>query len=124
MAPKDATAFLDAVKNRRTIYTLSNEPVVSDKRIKEIVEVALDNVPSSFNAQSTRLVVLLKKEHEKLWDLTSEILKPIVPTDMWEFTEGKMKAFRAAYGTVSLFPSLSLSPHLLESLSGFASRNI
>lgn len=68
--------FLEAVKKRRTIYKLTNDSVIPDADIKQIIETTALNVPSSFNCQSSRLLVLVKDQHEKLWDIASEVLKP------------------------------------------------
>ena len=57
--------FLDAVKDRRTIYQLNKQAPKSDKEIVDIVNQVVLHVPSSFNSQSTRVVVLLNQEHEK-----------------------------------------------------------
>ncbi|KAH9833494.1 Nitroreductase-like protein [Rhodofomes roseus] len=98
-----ATTFLEAIKKRRTYYALSNKSTVSDARIEEIVKEIVLHVPSSFNSQSSRVVVLFKAEHEKLWDITSEVLKPIVPEQQWATTEKKLASFKAGYGTVLFF---------------------
>lgn len=92
--------FEEAVQNRRSIYPLNNTSPISDERIKDIVRLAIENVPSSFNSQSTRLVVLLKEEHNKFWDIVAEALKAIVPGDDWPKTEKRIAGFRAAYGSV------------------------
>lgn len=92
--------FLDAIKERRTIYALNKEAPISDKQIVDLAEKALLHVPSSFNSQSTRLVVLLNKDHEQFWDYLLEILKPLTPEDMFPKTAEKIKGFRNAYGSV------------------------
>jgi len=94
-------SFIDAVKDRRSIYQLNKEAPVSDKKIVELVETLVKHVPSSFNSQSTRLVVLLNKDHDQFWDFVSETLKPMVPEAQWSTTEQKLGGFQAAYGTVS-----------------------
>ncbi|KAK4990162.1 putative nitroreductase [Elasticomyces elasticus] len=96
-------SFLDAVKNRRTIYALNKQPPISDDRVEELVKISVHDVPSSFNSQSARLVVLLKKEHETFWDFTAEILKAMVPEDQWSHTEQRINGFRGAYGTILFF---------------------
>lgn len=93
-------SFLDAVKDRRTIYALNKESPISDKEIVEIVKQAVLHVPSSFNSQSARLVVLLKEEHNKFWDATLEILKTMVPADQLPHTEGRIAGFKGGYGTI------------------------
>ena len=58
--------FYGAVKARRSVYGISKDPVIPDKRIIEIVEEAIKHSPSAFNSQSGRAVVLLGEEHNKL----------------------------------------------------------
>ena len=98
-----ASTFLEAIKKRRTYYALSNKSTVSDARIEEIVKEIVLHVPSSFNSQSSRVVVLFKAEHEKLWDIASEVLKPIVPEQQWPTTDKKLASFKAGYGTILFF---------------------
>lgn len=95
-------SFLDATTNRRSIYALNKNSPISDARIEEIVTHLVKNVPSSFNSQSARLVLLLKNEHDKFWDIVRDILKAIVPEDKWESTGNRIAGFRAGYGTVSV----------------------
>jgi hypothetical protein len=99
--------FFDAVKDRRSIYQLNKEAPISDKQISDIVEKALLHVPSSFNSQSTRLVVLLNKDHETFWEFVLEVLKPLTPEEQFPKTEQKVNGFKAAYGTVSLTSTCS-----------------
>lgn len=95
-------SFMEAVKARRTYYQLNKEAPISDKKITELVEQAVLHVPSSFNTQSARLVVLLNKDHEQFWEYVAEVLKPLVPEDAFPTTEKKLQGFRAAKGTVSV----------------------
>lgn len=98
-------SFMDAVKDRRSYYQLNKEAPISDKHISEIAEKAILHVPSSFNSQSTRLVVLLNKDHETFWEFVAEVLKPMVPEDQFPQTKQKLDGFKGAYGTVSLEPA-------------------
>ena len=107
----DKKTFLEAVQQRRTIYAINKTAPVSDKRIQELVNQAILHVPSSFNSQSTRLVVLLNGEHDKFWDFTVEILKGMVPEDQFTHTKQRIDGFRGGYGTVSVFNS-SITPSI------------
>lgn len=98
MAASDA--FLDTIAARRSIYALKKESPISDARINEILEKIIKEVPSSFNSQTTRVVLLANGEHDKLWDLHAEVLKPIVPEAGWAATEAKLNMFKGAYATV------------------------
>ncbi|KAH9874164.1 hypothetical protein IAQ61_004793 [Plenodomus lingam] len=102
-------SFADAVKERRTIYQLNKSSPISDKAIADIAEKALLHTPSSFNSQSTRLVVLLNKDHDKFWDYVLEVLKPLTPAETFGATEQRISGFKAAKGTVST--TISYSTH-------------
>ena len=81
--------FYTAVADRHSFYGISKEGVISDERIKEVIEHAVKHTPSSFNSQSARVVLLLEKHHDKLWDITKEALRKIVPADQFSDTEEK-----------------------------------
>ncbi|KAM7215115.1 Nitroreductase [Rhypophila decipiens] len=102
-ATVNANAVIEQFKNRRTYYPLSKDLSVSKERIQEIVKEAIQHVPSSFNSQSNRAVVLFGADHEKLWDITTEVLKGIVPEDKFEPTAQRMAMFRGGAGTVMFF---------------------
>jgi predicted oxidoreductase (fatty acid repression mutant protein) len=94
--------FLDIIKGRRSIYALKNESTISDKQIQEIIEQVVLHVPSSFNSQTTRIILLVKEEHVALWEIAKEVLKAIVTEEQWKSTEQRLNGFQAAYGTVRL----------------------
>ncbi|KAK5249168.1 putative nitroreductase [Cryomyces antarcticus] len=103
-APMAASkTFMDAVKTRRTYYQINKEAPISDDRIVEIVKDAVYHTPSSFNSQSSRLVVLLKKEHDEFWDQVKTVLKAILPEDKYPATEQRLNGFQAGYGTILFF---------------------
>ena len=45
------------------------------------------HVPSAFNSQSTRVVLLLGESHKKLWQIVKDALKRIVPAEAFVKTE-------------------------------------
>ncbi|KAI1608471.1 Nitroreductase-like protein [Exophiala viscosa] len=101
---KMSGTFFDAVKSRRTIYQLSDESVIPDSKIKEIVEQAVLHVPSSFNSQSTRVLVVLGDEHKKLWnEIVKPAVKAVAPAEAWPSSEQRLSGFAAGYGTVLFY---------------------
>ncbi|MEK4064530.1 MULTISPECIES: nitroreductase family protein [Paenibacillus] len=112
--------FLEAVKERRSIYALSKETPISDAQIKEIVEAAVLHSPTSFNSQSSRAVVLLGDKHDKLWDITAETLRKIVPTEQFEGTAQKLASFKAGYGSVLFFEDQTVVKSLQENFALYA----
>lgn len=100
--------FYNAVAERRSFYEISKEATISDDKIKEIIEHAIKHTPSAFNSQSARVVLLLGDHHNKLWDITKEALRKIVPEEQFSPTEDKIKSFRSGYGTVLFFEDNSI----------------
>lgn len=89
------------IKHRRTYYALEKKSPISNEKIQEIVKTAILHVPSSFNSQPVRAVILFGAEHEKLWEQVKVILKPLVPDEAaWAASEAKINGFKAAYGSV------------------------
>jgi len=106
--------FYEAIEKRRTFYGISKEAVVSDDRIKEIIEHTVKHTPSAFNSQSARIILLLGDKHDKLWDITKEALRKIVPEDKFKPTEEKINSFQNGYGTVLFFEESSITKGLQE----------
>ena len=96
-------SFFDAVRERRSFYGISKAAPVSDDRIKEIVRFAVQYVPSAFNSQSGRVILLLGGQHDELWTMVKESLRKMVPPERFASTEKKMNAFGEGYGTVMFF---------------------
>ncbi|KAF3928125.1 hypothetical protein AA313_de0204084 [Arthrobotrys entomopaga] len=99
----DKKSFLQAVKDRHTYYDLKDESPISNDRIQEIVKTAIQSVPSTFNSQSARLVLLLNDHHKKLWDITLDSLLAIIPEAQREHTTARIAGFRKAYATILFF---------------------
>jgi hypothetical protein len=112
MAPN---AFIEAMKTRRSIYAVNKDVPISDKAITDIAEQVILHSPSCFNAQASRIVLLLDQEHETFWDFVLEALKPILLPDQFTGFEQKIGGFKAGYGTVST--PVAARPHsALETL--------
>jgi predicted oxidoreductase (fatty acid repression mutant protein) len=107
-------SFNEVVKARRSIYGISKEKVASDEAILKLVRHAVKYAPSSFNSQSARVVILLGKEHDKLWAFTKEILQKVVPAESFAVTEEKLNAFGKGYGTILYFEDQSTVQGLQE----------
>ena len=99
-----ARSFKEAIQHRRTHYGIGNNSPISDNEIHEIIKTAVTHVPSAFNSQSTRIVLLLGESHKKLWEIVKDTLRKIVPAEAYKATEAKIdNSFEAGYGTVLFF---------------------
>ena len=104
--------FYEAIEGRRSHYAISNEEIVSDDKIEEIIQHAIKYTPSAFNSQTARVVLLLDKHHTKLWDITKEALRKIVPAENFAPTNEKIDAFNAGYGTILFFEDNNIVENL------------
>lgn len=94
----------EALLHRRSYYALSPESPVSDAQIEQIVRFAVKHIPSAFNSQSARLVLLLHEHHDTLWKIVKRALRAVVPDDAFARTEEKIdRSFASGYGTVLFF---------------------
>lgn len=100
--------FLASVAKRRSYYGIKDESPISDERLKALIEEAVKHTPSAMNSQSTRVVVLTKNQHDKLWDLTKDALRKIVPSEQFQATSDKIDSFKNGYGTVLFYEDMEV----------------
>ena len=105
---------------RRSVYALKRELPLPPQEIVAMIEHALRHAPTAFNSQSTRLQVLFGAEHEKLWDMTADALRAVVPAEQFAPTAEKIAAFRAAAGTILFFEDRDVIKGLQERFPAYA----
>ena len=113
-------AIAQAIATRRSVYALNRELPLPPHEIVATIEHALRHAPSAFNSQSTRLLVLFGAEHEKLWDMTADALRAVVPAEAFAPTAEKIAGFRAAAGTVLFFEDRNVIKGLQERFPSYA----
>ena len=116
-------AYQDVQKvaeKRRTIYALNKNLPLPAAEVAKIIEHAVLHTPSSFNSQSTRVVALFGAEHEKLWQITEDALRAIVPADKFEPTAQKLAMFKAAAGSVLFFEDQEVVQGLQANFPAYA----
>ena len=96
-------AFLDAVRNRRSIYDIGKEVTLSQDQIIQVVQQAVQYAPSAFHSQSARAVILFGQAHQALWDIAKEVLQGVVPAENFAATAEKLDSFARGFGTVLFF---------------------
>lgn len=120
MQPHSAK-FTEAIKNRRTVYHLSKKPILSDPQIVQLVQQAVREAPSSFNVQSSRVVILLGKQHDNYWN-------KIVPDALYaqsgeravNASKSKLEGFEAGIGTILFFEDENLIEQQEEAFPQYA----
>lgn len=96
--------FQEAMTHRRSYYALKNESPITDNEIIDIVHSAVKHVPSAFNSQSTRVVVLLHDKHQRVWEITKDVLRKVVSAEAFSNTKNKIESsFQSGYGTLLFY---------------------
>ncbi len=112
-----AKDFYTAIEDRRSIYAISKEQVVSDEKIQEVIYHAVKHTPSAFNSQSARVVVLLGEQHDKLWDITKKRYEKLYLKITLHLLKKKINAFKSGYGTVLYFEDSQVVEELQENFA-------
>lgn len=115
--------FKEAVLHRRSYYSIDNKVTVPENEIKEVVNFAVKHVPSAFNSQSTRVVLLLGDHHKKLWNIVKETLRKLVSDEIFKNTEAKINnSFASGYGTVLFFEDRTVVENLQKSFPSYSEK--
>ncbi|MBF7020604.1 nitroreductase family protein [Staphylococcus sp. 18_1_E_LY] len=115
------SSFQNAVENRRTIYNLEQEISISDKQLEEIIEHTIKHVPSSFNSQSTRIVLLLNDNNDKFWEIAKETIKNKMGPDRdFQPTADKIDNFKHSYGTILFYEDEEVIEGLQNQMPNYA----
>ena len=82
--------FKDAIKSRRTFYQIDNKSTLSEKELLDLIRFAVEYVPSAFNSQTTRVVLLTGEAHQKLWNIVKNTLRKRISAEAFAKTEQKI----------------------------------
>ena len=114
--------FLQVIQNRRTIYELSKKPILADDALVQYIRELVKEAPSSFNVQSSRVVVLLGDQHNKYWnEIVPRAVSASVSDEALETMRPKLQNFAKAYGTILFFEDEKLIKAQQEQFPMFAS---
>ena len=112
--------FKEAIKNRRTFYQIDNKSTLSEKELLDLIRFAVEHVPSAFNSQTTRVVLLTGEAHQKLWNIVKNTLRKQIPAGAFVKTEQKIDgSFACGYGTILYFEDMSIVHALQEQFSTY-----
>lgn len=106
--------LIELLKKRRSQYALGKSLPLAKEAVSNLIQEAIKWSPSSFNSQSSRAVILFDAQSEKLWNITEEALRKIVPTDAFAATKSKIDSFAAGAGTVLFYEDVDTVKGLQE----------
>lgn len=113
--------FAEALEHRRTYYSIGSDSPVLDEEVVHIIRTAVKNVPSAFNSQTTRIVLLLGDEHKRLWDIVKGTLKKLISPEAFVNTEAKIDGcFACGHGTVLYFEDTAVVKGLQDAFPSYS----
>jgi len=112
--------FNEAIKTRRTRYSIDSSATVSDSKIEKLVRDAVKYAPSAFHSQSSRAILLLGVNHSKLWAIVKEILRTKVSAENFPTTEAKIDSFAAGHGTILYYEDMDVIKKMREAVPPYA----
>lgn len=111
----------DALQHRRSYYELTPESPIDDAQIEEIVRFAMKHIPSAFNSQSARLVLLLHEHHGAFWEIVKQTLQAVVSPEAFVATKQKIDtSFASGYGTVLFYEDTTVVRNLQDRFPRYA----
>lgn len=85
-------------------YVVCNESAMSEEHFEHLMHHATSIVPSAFNTQATRLVLLTGKPNQQFWSLVRDTLQALIPEEIFAQTRLKIdQQFANSYGTILFF---------------------
>ena len=105
---------------RRTNYTLGKDVTLPQEEITARIEAVVREVPSAFNMPSGRIIIAYGSAHDKIWQITKDTLRAVVPAEAFANTEKKIDSFAAAYGTILYYDDTDVVKKLQEQFSLYA----
>lgn len=113
-------AFLDHIKKRRSIYAIGKNVSLDQAEIEHIIKEAVKHSPSSFNSQSSRVVILFGQSHDTFWHIVRETLRDLVSADAFDATNSKINGFAAGYGTALFYEDQNVIKGMQEKFALYA----
>ncbi len=116
--------YQDAIAARHSAYMLDDrieDAGVSADDVLAMLRSIAPKVPSSYNSQSARLILLTGEDHRRFWGIVEEVLRAKVNDDKrFARTEVKLRGFAAAAGTVLFYEIDSVTEGLKETYPSYA----
>ncbi len=106
-------AFVKQLQKRRSVYGIAGDIPLTDDALDEMLRDIIKTVPSAYNMQSQRLVLLLGEKHARLWEIVLESIRAKTG-QVSERTQKKIAMFAAGHGSVLFFDDEATTKRFME----------
>lgn len=101
------STFVELVKKRHSIYALGKNSNYSNEEIEKRIREVVREVPTAFNSQTTRIIVLFDEANTKFWDHIYNVQKNVLDGSKKEWMTGVVNGAKNGIGTVLFFEDLN-----------------
>ena len=105
--------FVNALKKRRTYYSINRSLPVSEEKIIETVQEVTEATPDAFNMKSARVVIAIGQKQDALWDTVYDAFEGKVAHE-------KIDSFKSGAGTVLYFIDENVVKGMQEQFAAYA----
>ena len=95
--------FTDLQAKRRSTYVIGKNTDISKEQITEALREAAKNVPSSFNSQTSRLVLVFDEANERVWKEIYNVQKDVLDEATWGMMGPVIEGAGQGVGTILFF---------------------
>lgn len=95
--------ILELFAKRHSFYNINSNVPLDNNDIVKLIRRCAELYPSSFNNQSSRVVLLQNKQHIRFWDLVQNKLIDTTPSEKHEGIKNKIATFRNGSGTILFY---------------------
>lgn len=106
--------FYSAIANRRSVYETTKECPVTEEKIEEIIRDVVAVAPSSFNSQSSRVVLLFGRRHEEFWKIVLKKIREVAAKEAFAEAEKKIRKLKNSCGTILFYEEQQVVSNLQE----------
>lgn len=92
--------MLEFIQKRRSVYGINDSIPFSDDALQKLLGDIVLDMPTAFNMQNTRMVLLLGQNHKRLWEIVHDALRKVSSGSGFEKTEQKIAGFAAGHGSI------------------------
>lgn len=115
-------AFKDILSKRRSEYALGAEWVAPQHEVEEMIAHMMRTLPTHFNAQPVRTVLLTGEAHSEHWRIIESILLERIGEERYnKGTRAKIESsFASGVGTVLFFDDTEITNTMMEKFPAYA----
>lgn len=108
-----------AIQARRSVRRVKKSSQVDAKQIEALMQKARF-APSAFNMQSSRALVVMDEQNDRLWEIVEAELRKRVATEDFEATANRLAGFRNGNGTILFFEDDATLDQMRENAPSYA----